>query len=453
MFVLLVSGIIALLAASVYYLFALERREAFRAHLKSRANYSAQLYDLLGDSAYARLSGMDSSLSAGFLPRRTIALFQAGEPPVFQFQGKDTQRFALDPQTLQAVGRTGEAFFTLDTREAIALKRRAGGKEVIVAVAARDVEGLARLDELLKILLGSLPVSVLLTAIAGSIFARRLIRPVTTIIREVNDLSSDNLAHRIDAGDNKDELSQLADTFNRLLDRLQESFDMQRRFIANASHELSTPLTSISSQLEVALQRERGGAEYKQVLLSVHEDVIQLRRLTRSLLELAKADTSGGMELTGVRVDEVLLKVASDMGQLRRQYIVDLHFGEFPEDEPDCLVFGSYELLYSAFRNVVENGCKYAADHTVEVHLYYARQGISVCVTTNGNPINEEDYDKIFQPFFRGGTAGDYSGWGLGLTLARSIIRLHKGTIEVTGDRDLRSTTFIVTLPPSSAKV
>jgi signal transduction histidine kinase len=101
-------------------------------------------------------------------------------------------------------------------------------------------------------------------------------------------------------------------------------------------------------------------------------------------------------------------------------------------------------------RTVVENGCKYSIDHTAEVHLYYARQGISVCVTTNGNSIKEDEFDKIFQPFYRGSNTENYSGWGLGLTLAKSIIRLHKGTIEMTGDTDLQSTTFIITLPPLS---
>ena len=447
LFVFLVSGIITLLGASVYYLFSLERREAFRTHLKSRANYSAQLYSLLGDSAYARIGSTNPSFATGLLPRRTIVIIPLSGKPIYQFEGQDTQRFYLDTSVRAGLNAAGEAYFRVGAREAVALRHSMGGKDVVVAVAAYDTEGLARLRELLRILLGSIPVSILLTALAGSLFSRRLVRPVTTIIREVNDISSSNLAHRIDAGDNKDELSQLAATFNRLLERLEESFGTQSRFISNASHELSTPLTSVLSQLEVALQRDRSDREYKQVLLSIHEDVIQMRRLTRSLLELAKADASGGIELVNVRIDEVLLRIASDVGKLQRHYTVDLHFGEFPEDERDCMVFGNQELLYSAIRNVVENGCKYADDHTAEVHLYYARQGISLCVTTSGNPVREDEYDKIFQPFYRGAGVEHSDGFGLGLTLARSILRLHKGTLEVTSDRDMQSTVFIISLP------
>ncbi len=115
-------------------------------------------------------------------------------------------------------------------------------------------------------------------------------------------------------------MSQLANTFNELLARLQESFAIQRRFISNASHELSTPLTSVSSQVEVVLQKERSAEEYKQVLFSVREDVQQMRQLTKSLLEIAKTGSQGGIELNEVRIDEVLLKVVGDVKKLSASY-------------------------------------------------------------------------------------------------------------------------------------
>src|SRR5690606_13750473 len=97
----------------------------------------------------------------------------------------------------------------------------------------------------------------ILSLIVGYLFSHQLLKPVLRMISEANEISSQNLSKRIPPGENNDELSKLANTFNDLLDRLQESFITQNRFISNASHELSTPLTSISSQLQVALQRER----------------------------------------------------------------------------------------------------------------------------------------------------------------------------------------------------
>ncbi len=142
----------------------------------------------------------------------------------------------------------------------------------------------------------------------------------------MKDISSQNLSHRLEAGSGHDELHQLANTFNELLNRLQESFMIQRRFISNASHELSTPLTSISSQLEVTLHKDRDIEEYKQVMLSIREDVKQMQQLTKSLLEIAKTGSQGTIELVEVRIDEVMFKVMGDVQKISPDYKVELHF-------------------------------------------------------------------------------------------------------------------------------
>ena len=121
----------------------------------------------------------------------------------------------------------------------------------------------------------------------------------------MNEISFQNISQRIATSNRKDELNQLAQTFNSLLERLETSFNNQKSFIANASHELSTPLAAISSQLEVALLQNRIENEYKKVLASVHEDVIHLNSLVRKLLELAKAGAGKGISLEPVRIDEI----------------------------------------------------------------------------------------------------------------------------------------------------
>ena len=108
---------------------------------------------------------------------------------------------------------------------------------------------------------------------SGYFFSKILLNPIRKIADEVNDISAQSLGHRIKSGNVRDEWNYLTETLNELLDRLQQSFEMQRRFISSASHELSTPLTSISSQLEVSLQRNREAKEYRGVMQSVYQDV------------------------------------------------------------------------------------------------------------------------------------------------------------------------------------
>jgi two-component system, OmpR family, sensor histidine kinase ArlS len=287
---------------------------------------------------------------------------------------------------------------------------------------------------------------MIISLVAGHFFSSQLLKPVATIIREVNDISSHNLSNRIKAGASQDELSQLANTFNDLLDRLQEYFNAQRRFISNASHELSTPLTSISSQLEVTMQRQRSIDEYQEVIQSVHEDVVQMRQLTKSLLEIAKTGSEGSIELHEIRIDEVLFKVMGDMTKIDPDYRVELNFKDAGESERSFLVFGNTDLLYIAIKNIVENGCKYSIDNTARVDLSFADSDTMIEVRSSGKPIEKDEMEKIFQPFYRSGTSEGKSGFGLGLALAKRIIGLTKGSLTVHSNEE-SGTTFTISIP------
>jgi signal transduction histidine kinase len=444
LFTLLVTAIISLLTWSVYYFSSLERVQVFNKRLKSRATYNSQLYALMGDSAFNFMRRMDTT--GGLLPSRSVGVYTDDGKVLYKNDMSGSPPLTVTHELLRETKEKGEKFFSIDEREAVALHRETRRRDFIIVVAGFDEDGRERVQTLNRILLFSLVVGVCLTAIVSYLFTGQLLRPLTQIIREVKEISSYDLSHRLRAGAGQDELSQLANTFNELLERLQESFAIQRRFISNASHELSTPLTSVSSQVEVALQKERNVDEYKQILSSVREDVQQMRQLTKSLLEIAKTGSQGGIELNEVRVDEVLLKVTSDVKRLSPDYKVELNFGEFPEDEKDCVVFGNSELLYIAIKNIVENGCKYSSDKTSVVDLSFYAHKLYVQVVNQGDVIAAEEIQQIFQPFYRGSGTVNSKGFGLGLALAQRIIALHKGFIRVKSDMD-SGTNFTIEMP------
>ncbi|WP_188935209.1 HAMP domain-containing sensor histidine kinase [Puia dinghuensis] len=446
LFTLLVTAIISLLTASVYYFIRFERKEVFEKRLKARATYNTNLYSIAGDSGLSLLRRIDSVSLIGASVSRSIGMYTDQGKVLYKFEMPGTAPLRITPQLLEEARVNGETYFTMDNREAVAIHRNAGKRDFIVVVAGHDDDGIERVETLNKILLISLILAVCLTAIVSFLFARQLLRPITQIIREVKEISSFDLSQRVRAGTGQDEMSQLGNTFNDLLSRLQEAFAIQRRFISNASHELSTPLTSVSSQVEVILQKDRSADEYKQVLSSVREDVQQMRLLTKSLLEIAKTGSQGGIELNEVRVDEVLMKVVGEVKKGSADYSVELDFGEFPEDEKDFVVFGNSELLYIAVKNVVENGCKYSPDKRSEVDLSFAHHKIFVRVLNQGAVIPAEELTQIFQPFYRGAATAATRGFGLGLAMAERIIALHKGTIHVTSD-EASGTNFTIELP------
>ena len=151
------------------------------------------------------------------------------------------------------------------------------------------MDGKETLARLRDILLLSFLVGNIFVLVSGYVFSQRLLRPIKQISEDVAEISAQNLARRIHTGTTNDEWFQLSSTLNELLNRLQDSFELQRRFISNASHELSTPLTSILSQLEISLQRQREAGEYRTVMHSIYQDVQLMSQLTQTLLEFAKA--------------------------------------------------------------------------------------------------------------------------------------------------------------------
>jgi signal transduction histidine kinase len=270
---------------------------------------------------------------------------------------------------------------------------------------------------------------------------------VRNIADEVNEISATDFTRRINEGKGRDEWAYLATTLNQLLDRLQESFEMQRRFISNASHELSNPLTSISSQLEVSLQRKRDAEEYRLIIESVYQDVRQMNSLTQTLLQFAKASGSkGGLEIRPVRIDEILMRLPSEMAKLNRQYSVSLLFEELPQDENTLLVFGNEDLLLMALKNIVLNACKYSSDHRATIRLSISLDQINIMIEDKGIGIPETELEKIFQPFYRVHEQRAGEGFGLGLSLASRIIKLHNGYIKVQSELG-KGTLFTVNFP------
>jgi signal transduction histidine kinase len=447
LFALLVTIILLVLSISVHYFTALQRTEAFKRRLKGRANNDGQLFSYFGDSDSTRaiLHQIDSA-SAFTLNQKSVLIFNYLDKPVYNYNVLNIDSILPDKEILKQARLKHEVYYTSHKRDILAFHYTDNRSRIVVVVAGYDVDGWQRLKDLRDILLTCLFIGIAIALAVGYAFSVQLVKPIKQIIDDVKHITSQNLTQHIHAGSTQDELNQLANTFNELLDRLQESFLIQRRFISNASHELSTPLTAISSQLEVTLQKERNIDEYKGVIQSVHEDVLQMQQLTKSLLEIAKTGTQGSIELSEVRIDELLLKVTADVQKNSEEYKVILQFGDFPDDERAFLVFGNNELLYSSLRNIADNGCKFSFDHHVMVNLLFENDNVIVQFKNYGDTITEDEAEHIFQPFYRSAKVTPIKGFGLGLALAKRIINMHKGNIKVQSSPE-SGTVFTIVLP------
>jgi len=436
LFTVVVTGILLLLCISVFYFSALKRQNEFRKRLRNRAMTTASLLVKVPGIDKELLKKIDESTFAALQEKSVIIYDDEGKLEYYYFD-KNAISVPASQEIIDRVKKYGDYYYTEDKRDVIVLQFTNQNNKYIVVEAAYDKDGFEKLEELKWILVLSFVAGILITFISGLFFSRGLVVPIKKITNNVKEISSQNLSRRIEIREPKDELNELASTFNKLMDRLQESFETQRRFIANASHELSTPLTSILSQLEITLQNERPAPEYKEVIISVYEDVRNLTQLTKSLLEIAKASgSSAGIELAIVRIDELLMRLPLELKRTNSKYFVELHFDVFPEDEDKLLLFGNSDLLYSAIKNIVLNSCKYSETHIAHVSLHFLNDTLEVKIEDDGPGIRESDMPFIFQPFFRGDTINSKYGFGLGLSLASKIISIHKGNISYQNKKE-----------------
>jgi len=445
-FTLIVFVILTVVCLSIYY-FAYENRENnFKTRLTNRAVTTARLLSQADIFNRSLLQKIDASTTVSMVDK-SIQVYDTAANLIYVYSDKIADTIEVNREILINARKRNNSYFKTDKKDVVAYNYGEGDNRITIIAAAYDPEGRKNLDQLRFILWLSFFAGILITIGAGYYFSQGLLRPVRKIADEVNEITAQNLAKRIKTREQKDEWSYLATTLNILLNRLEESFQTQGRFIANASHELSTPLTSIFSQLEVSLQKDRDADAYRVVMQSVLEDVHNLNRLTQTLLQFASASgTSTGIDINLVRIDEILLRMPREMKKLNSEYQVKINFVDLPSNEEKLLVFGNEDLLFSAVKNIVVNACKYSDDHFALLELSTSQQKIFITITDTGKGISKEALPHIFQPFYRANENRGEPGFGLGLSLSSRIVKLHKGDITVNSIAD-KGTSFVILLP------
>jgi len=300
------------------------------------------------------------------------------------------------------------------------------------------------LKELKIILFLLLPISIVLSGTAGAFLAKITLQPVKRIINTIHQITAENLRMRIAVPASKDEIRRLADTFNEMLERLEQAFVSQQQFFEDLSHELKTPLAVLKGELEVTLKRMRSTWEYEATLTSSLEEINRIIRIVEDLLLLAKFD-SNLVTLETSRLDVTCLvgEVVEGIGILAGQKNIRIRFS----GRAAVIVHGDKEKLKRLFLNLLDNAVKYTqSGGTVSVQVEEVKPWAQISVADTGRGIPEEEIPKIFERFYRPGKSRSLGGFGLGLSIVRSIAEAHKGKIDVKSSVG-KGSTFITSLP------
>jgi two-component system, OmpR family, sensor kinase len=300
-----------------------------------------------------------------------------------------------------------------------------------------------------------IPLGVLLAGFGGYFLARRSLGPVAAMGKQAESIGAANLHERLEVRNANDELGRLARTFNELLDRLDRSFERQRRFISDASHELRTPVSILRGEAEVALsQASRSPEEYRESLAVLHEEAQRLARIVEDMFTLTRADAG---EYRLAQGDFYLDELAADcvratraLAQAKSIQLVAVA----PEEMP---MHADEDLLRRMILNLLDNAIKYTpAGGNVSVTCGSVPDGYELSVTDSGPGIPAEMQSRVFERFFRVDRArsrtGADGGAGLGLSIARWIAEAHLGRIELVRS-DATGSKFTVRIPASNERL
>ncbi len=317
----------------------------------------------------------------------------------------------------------------------------------IVQVASPMTSIDTALSRLRLILFFLLPLTVFLTSIiAGEFLVSITLRPLKKMMATVSSITAQNLQLRVNIPNSKDEIKQLAETFNNMLEKIDKSFVSQKQFIQDVSHELRTPLTIIKGQLEVALKKSRSQEEYSQTLRSNLEEIDKITRIVDNLLMLIRFDSEEvTLSIEPVDIAELINNLLAEMAILTNQKSQKI---EFLRQENSYIINADKEKLRRIFCKILDNAIKYTPTAgQINLEIKEKKDFLEIKISDTGKGIPEENLPFIFDRFYRVDKSRALSGgFGLGLSIAKSIASIHGGRIEAESQLD-KGTTFSIFLP------
>ncbi len=315
---------------------------------------------------------------------------------------------------------------------AVRLLRNDPGSTIVVLQSLDREDNL--LEDIIQNFLWVVPITVLLASAGGYFLARKSLAPIVSMSDRAGHIGAQNLHERLPVLNPQDELGHLARAFNSLLERLDHSFEHLRQFMADASHELRSPVSIVRGEAEVALSRPRPPEEYRESLVVVRDEARRLSRIVDDLFTLARAD-SGQYPLrpSDFYLDELIGECVRASQSIAAPQHITLSYssdGELP-------IYGDEALLRRMTMNLLENAIKYSgAGGSVAVECRSVNGEYRITVTDTGPGIPADAQGQIFERFFRADKArshimGERAGAGLGLPIARWIAEAHQGRLEL----------------------
>ncbi|MFC1224084.1 ATP-binding protein [Pedobacter sp. BG31] len=347
------------------------------------------------------------------------------------------------PATIDQVRRKGRLKYTDGQRQVVGIYYEDNQGDFVILASADDQGSHNRLDKLLKIMIFIFILISLIVLLLSRWIAQKMLKPLQKFMLEVKQASAQNMQFRVEEHHNKDEINLIAQSFNHLMEELEQAFILQKTFVANASHELRTPVTRIMMNAELALSKERDQAAYQKVIISMLEDAEKMEHIITGLVALAKMDLDLiNSQLAPIKLDDLLAKIQTEW-KMQKGLDLNITYQTPITTKPEILANAT--LLQIALDNIISNAFKFSNNQEVNIQVETRKNHVFIHIIDHGQGISVDDQADIFNPFYTRAKEHGQHGEGMGLYMSKKIIDLLKGEITIKNP-DQGGCTFTVSL-------
>jgi two-component system sensor histidine kinase ArlS len=423
---LLFTVIFGIASIVIVTMFSNFRKEEFQERLRERALTSIKLLIEVKEVDHQMLRIIDKNTINKLYDDKTL-IFNSKQELIYS--SLDDNKISWSTNDLMFLKKNKTFFKKSGNNEVYGIDYTTGNEEYFALISANDNYGKRNLNFLIYLVIGVFIVTNILAWVLSFSLIKRELLPLTYFIGKVKVVNSNNLDTRIEISSKSElnEITQMADEFNYMLKRLEDSYQYQREFTSQVSHELRTPLTRMSFQIENQLQT--ASEEARPFLNNLFNEVNQLNNLIYSLLILANTDSHINSNFEKVRIDEIIYSCIENLRKFENKVKVNFKINGIENSEIDLEISGSQNLLEIAIFNLIKNAFLYSESGVVEIEIKRKRN-LMVIISNVGATIPPEEQKNLYMPFMRGSNSSKKDGLGLGLRIVQRILNSCGHTIE-----------------------
>jgi signal transduction histidine kinase len=424
-FSILFTVFLAIALLIVYFSFADFRKEEFYKRIKDRSLTTFKFLIEIDQIDLDLLKLIDRN-TLNSLYNEKVIIFEGSQ---VIYTSIDDIKIDYDRSLLARAKLEKEIFTTKGTDELVAIYIKQNNKEYTILTEAFDKYGRRKMTFLKWVMIIVYFSGLIVGWTATYFFVKRVITPLESLKSNLHNINSANLDIRLKHEGQGEEVDSLATNFNQMLERLQQSFSIQKDFVHYASHELRTPLTAMIGITENALGQDLNAKQYRQALEHLYQQQQNLTDITNSLLLLSDYKIITERDYPQVRLDELLFRSVEIIQALFPNSRIEVNFEGEASSEEALMVNANVPLLTMAFNNLLKNALQYSINKKaiVVIHLENAPKLIFKNMSA---PLSAAEEQMLFTPFFRASNATATRGNGLGLPLVKQIAELHKASVS-----------------------